>query len=333
MKNEMSFIEKVYYNLNTAFSLNYMVLQNLARLLPSGKTVFTRDDIFGEKTGAMYHYEMYYKDLAETRNEQFEAIRKFFAPEIYFEQFKKDSTYLLEDYNEKLGKNVKYLDLFSERDIKNWELFNKIFDEVENFQGKNSLETLKLQFSFAQFLTMYDEYKDWLSAYEIFEVLESDITSYGSKSFYHGITNNPNILKLSFDDYHDYSEKIAKFLLNQNKKPKNKRIKRDNGTPTAESISFDTIINFYNRMEERFGHANSHLMELGSFFSKLQYHLSHMSDGDFEIEEVYVHKNEILSLISSMLTFPELYELADQISINLLGKNVDFSQIKQKENT
>jgi hypothetical protein len=58
-----------------------------------------------------------------------------------------------------------------------------------------------------------------------------------------------------------------------------------------------------------------------------------MSDGDFEVNEVYVHKNEILSLVSSMLTFPELYELADQISLKLLGKNVDFSFISQKENT
>ena len=330
---EMSYIDKVYYNLNTAFSLNYMVLQNLARLLPSGNNVLTRNDVFGEKSSAMYHYEMYYKDLAETRNEQFEGIRKFFSPEVYFEQFQKDSTYLLEDYNEKLGKNIKYSDVFSSRNIKNWELFNKIFDDVENFTGKNSLETLKLQFAFAQFLTMYDEYKDWLSAYEIFEVLESDITHYGSKSFYHGITNNTDVLKLNFDDYHSYAEKISKFLLNQNKKPKNKRKNRDNGIPSAETLSLDSIITFYNRMEDRFGHANSHLMELGSIWSKLNYHLSHMSDGDFEIEEVYVHRNEILSLVSSMLTFPELYELADEISLKLLGKNVDFSQIKQKENT
>lgn len=330
---EMSFIEKVYYNLNTAFSLNYMVLQNLARLLPSGNNIFTRDDIFGEKSSARYHYEQYYEELAEIRNEQMDGIRKFFSPEIYFEQFKKDSTYLLEDYNEKLGKNVKYSDVFSERNIKNWELFNKIFDDVDNFKGKNSLETLKLQFGFAQFLTMYDEYKDWLSAYEIFEVLEADITSRGSKSFYYGIISNPDVLKLNFDDYHEYSKNISEFLLNQNKKPKKQRIIKDNGTPTAESISLDTIINFYNRMEDRFGHANSHLMEIGSLFSKIQYHLSHMSDGDFEIDEVYVHRNEILSLVSSMLTFPELYELADKISLKLLGKNVDFSQIKQKENT
>lgn len=330
---ELSFIEKVYYNLNTAFSLNYMVLQNLARLLPSDNNVLTRNDIFGEKSFAMYQYEKYYEDLAEIRNEQMEGIRKFFAPEVYFEQFKKESTYILEDYNEKLGKDVKYSDVFSERNIKNWELFNKIFDDVENFKGKNSLETLKLQFAFAQFLTIYDEYKDWLSAYEIFEVLENDILPRGSKSFYFGITNNPDVMKLHFDDYHEYSEKISKFLLNQNKKPKKQRIIKDNGTPTAESISLDTIINFYNRMEDRFGHANSHLMEIGSFWSKLQYHFSHMSDGDFEVEEVYVHKNEILSLVSSMLTFPELYELADQISLKFLGKNVDFSQIKQKENT
>lgn len=330
---EMSYIDKVYYNLNTAFSLNYMVLQNLARLLPSGNNVLTRNDIFGEKSSAKYHYEMYYQDLAETRNEQFEGIRKFFSPEIYFEQFQKDSTYLLEDYNEKLEKSIEYSDVFSSRNIKNWELFNEIFNDVENFVGKNSLETLKLRFSFAQFLMMYDEYKVWLSAYEIFEVLENDITSYGSKSFYHGITNNPDVLKLNFDDYHSYAEKISKFLLNQNKKTKNKRKIRDNGIPSVETISLDSIITFYNRMEDRFGHANSHLMELGSFWSKLNYQFSHMSDGDFKIEEVYVHKNEILSLVSSMLTFPELYELADEISLKLLGKNVDFSQIKQKENT
>lgn len=329
---EMSFIDKVYYNLNVAFSLNYMVLQNLARLFPNGN-VMLRDDIFGKKTSAQKDYDEYYEDYAEIRNEQFEKIRNFFAPELYFEQFKNDSIFLLDEYNKKLGKNVKYSDVFSERNIRNWETFNKIFDDVENFKGKNSLDTMRLQFGFAQFLTMYDEYKDWLSAFEIFEVLDSDITSRGSKSFYFGITSNPDVLKLNFDDYHEYSETISKFLLNQNKKPKKERIIKDNGTPTAESISLDTIINFYNRMEDRFGYANSHPRELGSFLSKFIYNHSTMSDGDFEVNEVYVHKNEILSLVSSMLTFPELYELADQISLKLLGKNVDFSFISQKENT
>ena len=136
---EMSFIDKVYYNLNTAFSLNYMVLQNLARLLPSGNMIFTRDDIFGEKSSAKYHYEMYYDQLAEIRNEQMEGIRNFFAPEVYIEQFQKESKYILEDYNEKLGKNVKYSDIFSERNIKNWEAFNRLFDDVENFKGKKQL--------------------------------------------------------------------------------------------------------------------------------------------------------------------------------------------------
>ena len=322
----MSYIEKIYYNLNTAFSLNFMVLQNLERILPSDKHIYTSDDIFGKKSFAMQDYEFYYEELADIRNEHFNRIRNFFSPEIKFEQFKKDSQFLLNLYNEKLKKNISYLDIFSERNIKIWEVFSDIFNNVENFVGKNSLDTLKLQFAFAQFLTSYDEYKDWLSAFEIFEVLEDDITPRGSKSLYFGNSNNPDIFKLKYDDYHIYSKQISNFISNK------KIQKKDNQNSLTESISLDTIINFYNKLESRFTYANSHLMEHGSFLSKIQYKLSTRSDGDFEIKEVYIHRNEILTLISAMENFPELNELANQISLHFFNKNVVFYQNNQKEN-
>ena len=329
----MSYNEKLFYNLNTAFSLNFMVLQNLARLLPSGNnTVFTRDDIFGEKSSAKQHYEMYFEDLAEIRNDYFAEIRSFFSPETYFESFKTNTKYMLDEYNDRFEKKVSYSDIFSDRNVKNWEAFNKLFDNIENYNGQNSMDRMKLQFAFAQFLTFYDDYKEWLSAYEIFEVLESDITSYGSKSFYHGITQNQDVLTIHFDDYHNYSEKIVEFLENYNKKSKNKKNKSSE-QKSVEQLSLDSIINFYNNMEDRFGHANSHLMEIGNIWSRIAYKFSHMSDGDFEVHEVYIHKNEILRLISALAEFPELHELANTISLKFLGLNVDFSQNKEKENS
>ena len=43
------------------------------------------------------------------------------------------------------------------------------------------------------FLNDYNQYKEWLSAYEIFEVLDNDITIYGSKSLYYGKPENPDV--------------------------------------------------------------------------------------------------------------------------------------------
>lgn len=326
----MSFIEKIYYNLNTAFSLNFMILQNQSRLANNDNNVMLRNDIFGQKDHLTKLYNDLFEDYAETRNDYFDEIRQFFAAENYFESFRTNSQYMIDEYNEHLGKNVKVSDLFSSRNIKDWELFNQIFDEVENFQGKSSKDSLKLQMAFAQFLMFYDEYKKWLSAYEIFEVLERDITPYGSKSLYHGIINNPDVFKLNFDDYHEYCEQISEFLLKYNKNNKKKKPEEEQ---TGESVSLQGVIDFYNRIEDRFGHANSHLMEIGSFWSRLKYKLSHMSDGDFEINEVYIHRNEILDLLSSLGYFPEMHELANQISVKFLGKNVDYYQISEKENT
>ena len=328
---ELSYMERVYNNLNTAFSINFMILQNLDRIKVGSNQVLTRDDIFGEKSSAQYHYDMYFKDYAEVRNDYFEEIREFFSAETYFNSFNTNAQYLIDEYNACFGKNLQVKDVFSARNVKNWELFNQIFDDVEHFEGKSSLDTLKLQCAFAQFLIFYDDYKKWLSAYEIFETLERDITSYGGKSLYHGRPDNPDVFVLNFDDYHDYFEAITKFLTNHNKKKKNK--KEQTEEQEAEEVSLQGIIDFYNNIEDRFGYANSHLMEIGSLWSRFNYQLSHMSDGDFEVKEVYVHRNEILALLSALAYFPEMHELADQISLKFLGKNVDYSQNNTKENT
>ena len=322
-------METIYSNLNRAFSIHFMILQNQDRLTSRDKNVMFRNDIFGKKDSVTTLYNDLFKDYASIRNEFFAEIRQYFAAETYFESFKTNTQYMIDEYNEHLGKNIKASDLFSSRNIKDWELFNQIFDDVENFQGKSSIDSLKMQMVFAQFLMFYDDYKKWLSAYEIFEVLEQDITSYGSKSLYHGITNNPDIFKLNFDDYHEYCEQISKFLSKYNKTKKNKKSEEQ----TGETVSLQGVIDFYNKIEDRFGYANTHPMEIGSIWSKLHYKLSHISDGDFEVTEVYVHRNEILDLLSSLGYFPEMHELANKLSLKFLGKNVDYYQISEKENT
>ena len=196
---ELSYIERVYNNLNTAFSINFMVLQNLARINVASGNVFTRNDIFGAKSSAEKQYDDYFKEYAEIRNDYFEEIREFFAAETYFNSFNTNAHYLIDEYNACFEKNLQVKDVFSDRNVKNWKLFNQIFDDVENFEAKSSIDTLKLHCAFAQFLIFYDSYKKWLSAYEIFEVLERDITSYGGKSLYHGKPDNDDIFILNFD--------------------------------------------------------------------------------------------------------------------------------------
>lgn len=313
-----------------------MILQNQERLkklsMESNGNVFSRNDIFGQKSHLKQLYDDLYDEYAESRNEYFVKTRELYAPQKNFNTFKTSSQFMIDEYNKYLNKSVKHSDIFSDRNIKDWDKFNQIFDDVENFQGISSIDAMKLQYSFSQFLIFYDEYKKWLSAYEIFEILEQDITYSGSRSFYYGNYNNPDVFKLNFDDYHEYCTQISDFLL-KHKKMNKKNKKKTEEEQSGEKASLQGIIDFYNNIEDRFGYANTHLMEIDSLWSKFNYKFSHISSGDFEVNEVYVHKNEILDLLSALGYFPEMHELANKISLKFLGKNVDYYQISEKENT
>ena len=329
---ELTYIEKIYNNLNSAFSVNYMILQNLDRIMKCMSKKSESGGDLREQTSAEYHYDKFFHDYAEYRNDFFDEVRAYFDAETYLKMFKANSEYLLDAYNNCFGKNIPIQEVFSDRNIVNWNLFNNIFSEVESCKNEQLPGFIITQYALAQFLLFYDEYKKWLSAYEIFEVLENDINPNGSKSVYYGKPKNPDVFVLDFKEYHNYFETITKFLAQHNKSKK-KQEQKISETQEAEEIALDGMTNFINKLEDRIGFANSHLMELGSLWTKLKYKLSHMSDGNFEVKQIYVHRNEILDLLTALSFFPELHELAIQISITFLGKNVISAQNKTKENT
>ena len=327
---EMSYIDRIYNTISVAYSVNFMVLQNLERLMPSGdNNVFMSADVFGEKSSKQKDYEVYYTEYADIRSSYFKQIKKFLNEYNQIEKFQESSRVLLNTYNQYFNKDIKYSTVFSDRDIKNWEEFKKIYDSVNTISFRSSFYGRKLQYIFGCFLNEYETYKNWLTAYEIIEALESDITEHGSKSLYFEKPNNPNLFLIEQKDYQKYAEIISKFLKNKSRKNLFNRERKSEG----EVIALKTIADYYNRMEDRFESANSHVMSQGNIFSKIHYHLSSMSDGDYKVTRVYTHRNEILSLITALLEFPELYELANDISIKFLGKNVENSQNSKKENT
>lgn len=327
---EMSYIDRIYNTISVAYSVNFMVLQNLDRLIPSGENnVFMSADVFGEKSSKQKDYDMYYTEYADIRLSYFKQIKEFLHEYNQIEKFQESSQVLLDTYNQYFNKDIKYSTVFSDRDIKSWKEFNKIYDAINTISSRSSFYVRKLQYIFGCFLNEYETYKNWLTAYEIIEALESDITERGSKSLYFEKPNNPNLFLIEQADYLKYAETISKFLKIKSKKSLFNREKKTE----SEVISLKTIADYYNRMEDRFESANTHVMEQGNIFSKLHYNLSRMSDGNFKVTRVYTHRNEILSLITAMLEFPELHDLANEISVKFLDKNVEISQNSKKENT
>lgn len=329
--SEINKIQELYNYLNVAFSTNFMILQNLARLFPEeNNNVFGSSDIFGDKSSDRELFDMLYYDFAEIRKDYFRKIRAFFEANNLPESFREGSHLLIDSYNQVFKKNIEYSSIFSNKDIHDWEAFNRIFENIDKIERKSSFDERKLQFLFMHFLNDYNQYKEWLSAYEIFEVLDNDITIYGSKSLYYGKPENPNVLTFNLSDYEKLSEPIKKFIKSRNQR---KRMFQKPEVSSDEFVSLNTLAEFCNKMDERFDSANSHLMQQGGIISRLKYIFSGLSEGNFKITKVYIHKNEILSLITAMLNFEELHELANSISVKFLGKNVDFSEIRKKENT
>lgn len=336
---EMTLSERLFNNINTAFSINFMVLQNISKLLPHGnQTIFTSSDVFREKTYKEYTYDFRFEEFADIRNDYYKTIRDEFEADEILGEFKTNSQTFIDAYNEAMGTSYSVSDVFTDRNVKSWEFFEQIFEDAESNNLPQTQSTLNLQKSLGQFANFYDVYKDWLSAYEIFEALEKDITPFGSRSAYLGKPQNPDIFILTFDDFHESSAPIVEFI--QKRKAELKDFVKTKGNDTPESDLYlkaseralNIIIELFNRFQDRFGFANTHLMELDSFLTKIKYKLSYPKD-NFKIESVYVHKAEILSLISALSTFPELDEHTKKISKAFLGKNVDFDESKTKENT
>ena len=67
---QLTFNDELQKLINSAFSVNYMVLDNFRHVDPTNhKGTFLRDDIFGQKSRKQMVYENLYHDYAEIRNE------------------------------------------------------------------------------------------------------------------------------------------------------------------------------------------------------------------------------------------------------------------------
>ena len=336
---EMTLSERLFNNVNTALSINFMILQNISKLLPNGnQTVFTSRDVFREKTYEETTYDFRFEEFAEIRRDFFKSIQnEFEAPEILGE-FKQNCKTFIDAYNSVMKTKFSISDVFSERNVKDWAFFEQLFEDVEALSAQQNPSVLALRKTLGDFASFYDVYKDWLSAYELFEAIKGDLTESGSRSAYLGRPRNPDIFTLSFDDFHDNSLPIVEFIQERKKvldevsKDKTNDSEETNLYLKASERALNTLIDLFNRIQDRFGFANTHLLELDSFWTKLFYKLVY-EKCDFKIEQVYIHKIEIVSLISALSTFPELDEHTQKISKAFLNKNVNFSENKTKENT
>ena len=69
-------------------------------------------------------------------------------------------------------------------------------------------------------------------------------------------------------------------------------------------------------------------MALGSFFTRLKFKLLPYSTSEFKIDDLYVHKYEILDLVSTLSFFPELETLSDEISAKFLDEKTETAPEK-----
>ena len=74
-------------------------------------------------------------------------------------------------------------------------------------------------------------------------------------------------------------------------------------------------------------------MELGKFWSKVRYQLTPYTDKSFRVDEVYIHKYEVMDLISLLSFFPELSDIFEEISLKYLNDTQTQMHGKINENS
>lgn len=350
MEKKLTFKQTLSQNLNTAFSINYTILENLNRMMPeNGQMVFTSNDIFGEKSNDQILFNQKFHEFAELKNKCYKEIKKELSKLNFKEQFLNNTKYLLEFYEEITGIKLEYNKVFGNGDIKDWDLFNQIGDYSRNDSSLTNRSKTELAIIFYQFLAFYDEYRAWKATCDIVDVLDKDINQYGAKSVYFGKIDNPNIIKVNIDDFNMFSdavyeildpleEKIKSEYKEDRKKVKNLSISEQKSRLSSYSQLFSAlnqIDDFYDKIGERFNAANSRVqMNKPTLLQKLVFGKALKEDPNFSIDEIYVHKIEIRELAELLSVFPPLDQLREKLD-NILypdSKNVEISQENAKSN-
>ena len=149
---KMSLSERLFNNVDTAFSINFMVLQNISMLLPHGnQTVFTSEDVFREKTYRECSYDFRFEEFAEIRNDYFKTIRSEFEADEILEEFKTNCKTFIDSYNLAMGTNFSVEDVFTDRNVKNWAFFEQLFEDAEKITQPPNQNMISLQVVLGQF--------------------------------------------------------------------------------------------------------------------------------------------------------------------------------------
>lgn len=325
-------------DLNYAFSINYMVLENLNNLLPqNGQTVFSRDDIFRSKSTEERLYNIRFHQYAKMRNKYFLNIQKALDSFNFEARYKANTNTLINIYNETTGDNMNYDDVFGADDVKNWELYSKIYQSL-NSQNFVRLDGRgKLMIALHHFGSFYENYKVWKVVSDIFEVLQNDINSYGSKTLYFGKPDNPNIIKVSkeqFDEIDSTCNKIINTLkrrtLNEERKISKKlRVSTDEsdldvaGRVLERLHAIMCLKKAQGDFETRFESANRKPVKKENDFKNLERELLFLKNNKktFSIDNIYFHKIEIRDMIEPMSLFPEFDEIRARLLKVVFGND------------
>lgn len=343
---QLSFFDELQHSLNVAFSVNYMVLDNFRHVDPSNhKGVFSSADIFGEKTRKQKTYDSLYHDYAKTRNEVYAHLQEFFDSYNFPNCFNENAKALVELYNDVYHENLSVRDVFSETEIADISILEQFANDVENGHP-NVKNGPKCYYALNQFALFYEQYKIWLSAYEIFKTLQDDITSRGSKSLIFGKPTNDNVFLIDKETYKSFITPILNFAMDEEKhleKEKisltkkisagHKELEEDLSVILSVLLAIKLIYFSDNLVRKRFEYANQKPKPkrkidaiLDTFLSKVVF-----NETDFEVDKIYIHKYEILDLINALTIFPQYDKLVNKLTSIVQGSQHDLSKFSPKK--
>lgn len=332
---EMSYIEKAFVNVNAAYSINYTVLQNIEFL----KRSINEPEMPSSFLNPLNPFDKdYFNEIFDRftviRNKYFAEIRRFLSVENFSAQFQSNVEYLLIEYNKVFNKNVKPSDFVSDKDIRDWDKFNEICNDVNSLGENSGIENINLMLTLSHFLQFYEDHKQWIEALEIFDSLETDITTYGNKALDYGKPAHPNVLNIKSSEISTFLASIKEFVTKKTTEVQ-KKYKRKKQLDfeeleqlDAENYALKSLAQLIDRIQERIRVSNTNTMALGSFFTRLKFKLLPYSTSEFKIDDLYVHKYEILDLVSTLSFFPELETLSDEISAKFLDEKTEIAPEK-----
>ena len=193
-------------------------------------------------------------------------------------------------------------------------------------------------------MDFYDKYRNWKSTKEIFEVLDKDINPCGSKSIYYGIIDNPDILKVSIDDFNDFFDNVYGYIdiaetAIYDRMKELEKVKNDpNSTEEFKQLcmilsQISRINRIYDKFGERYEAANKSILKTKQtllnriIFGKKK---EDETEEPFTINEFHVHKNELRELSELLSIFPELDEEREQLD-KLINQTPQANEMAERE--